>query len=98
MSVTCGLQCGPASVSLLTCWPQQDLADSEVPRTAEDEGDDLGDVFRGDLSLVVQLLDALPGAGVGNVVRQLGGHDTWLDQRHAYVGQQFLPQRLGPAV
>jgi hypothetical protein len=63
-----------------------------MPRAAEDEGDDLGDVFGGDLSLVVELLDALPGAGVGDVARQLGGHDAWLDERHADVGQQFLPQ------
>ncbi len=77
---------------LLPCWPQQDLVDGQAARTAEDEGDDLGDVFGGDLGLVVELLDALSGVGVGDVVRQLGGHDTWLDERHADVGQQFLPQ------
>jgi hypothetical protein len=74
------------------CWPQQDLVDGQAARAAEDEGDDLGDVFGGDLGLVVELLDALSGVGVGDVVRQLGGHDTWLDECHADVGQQFLPQ------
>jgi hypothetical protein len=76
----------------LPCWPQQDLADGQAARTAEDEGDDLGDVFGGDLGLVVELLDPSFGVGVGDVVRQFGGHDTWLDERHADVGQQFLPQ------
>jgi hypothetical protein len=76
----------------LPCWPQQDLVYGQAARTAEDEGDDLGDVLDGDLGLVVELLDALSGVGVGDVVRQLGGHDTGLDERHADVGQQFLPQ------
>ena len=39
--------------SLLPCRPQQDLVDGQSPRTAEDERDDLGDVFGGDLGLVV---------------------------------------------
>jgi hypothetical protein len=51
-------RCG---VSLLSCWPQQDLVYRQAARTAEDEGDDLGDVFGGDLGLVVELLDALSG-------------------------------------
>src|SRR6478672_5453581 len=83
---------GSCGALLLSCWPQQDLVDGQAARTAEDEGDDLGDVFGGDLGLVVELLDPLSGVGVGDVVRQLGGHDTWLDERHAHVGQQFLPQ------
>src|SRR5271166_2979330 len=83
-STSCG-------ASLLPCRPQKDLVDGQAARTAEDEGDDLGDVFGGDLSLVVELLDALFGVGVGDVVRQLGGHDTRLDERHADVGQQFQP-------
>src|ERR1700734_1153222 len=42
---------GPASdgASLLPCWPQQDLVYGQAARTAEDEGDDLGDVLGGDL-------------------------------------------------
>jgi hypothetical protein len=40
----------------LPCWPQQDLVNGQATRTAEDEGDDLGDVFCGDLGLVVELL------------------------------------------
>ena len=47
---------------------------------------------RGDLGLVVELLDSVFGVGVGDVARQFGGHDAWLDERHADVGQQFLPQ------
>jgi hypothetical protein len=35
-SASCG-------ASLLPCWPQQDLVDGQAARTAEDEGDDLGD-------------------------------------------------------
>jgi hypothetical protein len=50
-------------------WPQQDLVDGQAARAAEDEGDDLGDVFGGDLGLVVELLDSVSGAGVGDVVR-----------------------------
>jgi Carboxymuconolactone decarboxylase family len=73
-------------------WPQQDFVDGQAAWTAEDERDDLGDVFGGDLGLVVELPDALSGAGVGDVIRQLGGHDTRLDERHADVRQQFLPQ------
>lgn len=46
----------------------------------------------GDLGLVVELLDALSGAGVGDVARQLGRHDTRLDERHPDLGQQFLPE------
>ena len=59
-------RCG---VSRLPCGPQQDLVYGQAARTAEDEGDDLGDVFGGDLGLFVELLDALPGVGVGDVVR-----------------------------
>jgi hypothetical protein len=51
---------------------------------------DMG-VFGGDLGLVLELLDALSGVGVGDVVRQLGGHDTGLDECHVDVGPQFLP-------
>src|SRR5579863_2819444 len=50
---------------------QQDLVDGQAARTAEDERDDLGDIFGGNLGLVVELLDAWPGAGVSDVVRQL---------------------------
>jgi hypothetical protein len=72
-------------------WPQQDLVDGQAARSAEDERDDLGDVCGGDLGLAVELLDSLFGVGVGDVVRQFGGHDSWFDERHADVGQQFLP-------
>jgi hypothetical protein len=54
----------------LPCWPEQDLVDGQSPRTAEDERDDLGDVFGGDLGLVVELLDSVFRVGVGDVVRQ----------------------------
>src|SRR5271163_3384112 len=64
--------------SLLPGWPQQDLVDGQAAWTAEDERDDLSDVCSGDLGLVVELLDALFSVGVGDVVRQLGGHDAWL--------------------
>jgi hypothetical protein len=53
-------------------WPEQDLVDGQAPRTAKDERDDLGDVCSGDLGLVVELLDSVFGADVGDVVRQLG--------------------------
>ena len=59
-------------------------------RRGQDERDDLGDVFGGHYGLVVELLDSVFRVGVGDVVRQLGGHDTWLDERHADVGQQLL--------
>jgi hypothetical protein len=39
-------------------WPQQDLVDGQAAWTAKDERDDLGDVCRGDLGLVVELLDS----------------------------------------
>jgi hypothetical protein len=44
-----------------------------VARSAERERDDLGDVVRGDLGLVVELLHVLPRARVDDVVRQLAG-------------------------
>jgi hypothetical protein len=85
ISIVRSASCG---ASLLPCWPQQDLVDGQAARTTENEGDNLGDVFGGDLGLVVELLDALFGVGVGNVIWQLGGHDTWLAQRHADVWQR----------
>ena len=36
--------------------------------------------------LATFLLDSVFGVGVGDVVRQFGGHDTWLDERYADVG------------
>ena len=86
------------SASELAGGSQQDLVDGEVARAAEGEGDDLGDVVRGDLGLVVELLDALPGLGVGDVVGQLGGDDAGLDEGDPDVGEQLLAQRLRPAV
>ncbi len=69
---------------------QQDLVDGQVSRTAQDERDDLGDVAGDDFCLVIELMDSVLGVGVGDVIRQLGRHDSWLDERHADVWQQFL--------
>jgi hypothetical protein len=47
---------------------EQDLVDGEVSGVDEGEGDDLGDVRGGDLGLVAELLDALAGLVMGDVV------------------------------
>ena len=49
---------------------------------------------RGDLGLVVELLDAFLRVGVRDVGRKLGGDNAGLDERDADAGQQFLAQRF----
>jgi hypothetical protein len=66
--------------------------------TAEHERDHVGDVPGGDLGLAVELLDALAGFVVGDVLGQLGRDDAGFDERDPYVGEQLLSQRLRPAV
>jgi hypothetical protein len=82
---------GKAVDSLLSGGPQQYFVDDQAPWPGEDEGDDLGHVVGGDLGLVVELLDAFPGLGMGDVSGQLGGDDAGFDEGDAHVGQQLLP-------
>jgi len=77
--------------SLLSCGPEQHSIDDQPPWPGQNEGDDLGHVVGGDLSLVVELLDAFPGLGMSDVSGQLGGDDAGLDECDSHVGQQLLP-------
>src|SRR4051812_27072730 len=97
--VGCGAPCwGVGRMSDLAGGAQQDFVDREVPGAADDERDDVCDVACGDLGVVVELLDALAGLAVCDVVRELGGDHAGFDQGDADVGQQLLAQGLRPAV
>jgi hypothetical protein len=74
--------------------PDEDLVHADVVWAGDGEGDDVGDVLGADRDLLVELLAALPGFGVGDVVGEFGCDGAGLDDDDADTGLQFLPYRL----
>ena len=92
------LDCGCRRVRVrlsLGGWADEDLVEGHAAGAGDGERDDLGDVVGGDGQLLVHLLGRLLGVSVGDVVGQLGGDGSGLDDHDPNVGLEFLAQRFG---
>jgi hypothetical protein len=72
----------------------EDLVERHALRPADGEGDDVGDVLRGDAHLGRGCLVGSLAGGVGDVVGELGHDGAGLDDRDADVGLELDAQGL----
>ena len=70
----------------------EDLVERHALRSADGEGDDVGDVLRGDAHLGRRCLVGSLAGGVGNVVGELGRDGAGLDDGDADVGLELDAQ------